>query len=135
MSHENKLHGYFETELFRSQLDDAELDRVVLGSDCADWFKSRLVGTVAASEPVQEDFGWVLPVTLSGQSLWLMVQKWHTTDHGWHVWIEPRGLLARIQRARAAAGATELRSALDRLAASEPRMGGIRWVFDPKELE
>lgn len=135
LSHENKLHGYFETDMFRWQLDDADLDRVVLGEDCAGWFKSRLVEVAEAGEPVQEDFGWVLPVTIAGQNLWLMLQKWHTTDHGWHVWIEPKGLLARVQWTRSAAAATELRDAIDRLAAGEPRMGGIRWVAGPEELE
>lgn len=135
MSHENKLHGYFETQLFRFQLDDADLDRVMLGRDCAEWFKSRLVGTAEAGEPVEEDFGWVLPVTIAGQSLWLMLQKWHTTERGWHIWIEPRGLVARIQRTRFAAAATELRDAIDRLLVGETRMGGIRWVAGPGELE
>jgi len=135
MSHENKLHGYFETDMFLSGLDDADVDRVMLGHDCAEWFKSRLVGTADVGEPVQESYGWASSVTIAGRSLWLMLQKWHTTERGWHVWIEPRGLLARVQRARAAAGVPELRRALDRIAANEPRVGGIRWVHDPAELE
>jgi len=129
------LHGYFETEMFRSHLDDAELDRVVLGSDCANWFKSRLGGTAVTGEPVQEDYGWVLPVTIAGQNFWFMLQKWHTTYHGWHVWIEPRDLLARVLGKRSAAAATLLRDAVDRFLLEDPRITGISWVADPKELE
>lgn len=129
------LHGYFETEIFRWELEDAELDRVTLGEDCAHWFKAGLRAAAVTGEPVQEDWGWVLPVTLEGQKLWLMLQKWHSTERGWHVWIESRGALAWLWRQRSHTAAVRLRELVQRLLTDETRVSGLRWVESVDALD
>ena len=131
----HQLHAYFETEMFCSELHDRDIDQVVLGGDCAKWFRSRLAPDRDTGEPIQEDWGWVLPVTVAGQGLWFMIQKWHTTDRGWHVWIEPRGLLSRIFGSRFGAAAVRLRDTADRLLTNEPRVNALRWVGEAGDLE
>jgi hypothetical protein len=128
------LHAYFETQLFVAELDDAEADRGMLGSDCADWFRSRLAGAAEIGEAVRESWGWAVPVVIAGQSLWLMLQKWHSTEHGWHVWIEPRGLLGRVLAGRSMGPALRLRDTLNRVLADEPRVSKLEWVADANAL-
>jgi hypothetical protein len=129
------LHGYFETEIFRWELEDAEVDRVTLGEDCARWFKSGLRAPAVAGEPVQEDWGWALPTTLEGQQLWLMLQKWHSTERGWHVWIEPKGAFSWLWRQRSRAAAVRLRDLVERLLMDETRVSGLRWVESVEALD
>ena len=129
------LHGYFETEMFRSELEDADVDRVILGEDCVRWFESGVRLTATTGEPIQEDWGWVLPVTLEGQQLWLMLQKWHTTELGWHVWIESRGIRSWLSRKRSQAAAGLLRELVHRLITAERRVSKLRWVESVEALD
>lgn len=128
------LHAHFETELFVAELDDAEMGDVVLGADCADWLKVRLAGVAETGVAVQESWGWALPVVIAGQPLWLMLQKWYATERDWHVWIEPRGLLARLLTARSNAAALRLRDTVNRVLADEPRVSKLEWVADANAL-
>ena len=129
------LHGYFETEMFRWELEDADVDRVILGEDCAEWFKSGLRTAGVSGEPVQEDWGWVMPVTLEGQPLWFMLQKWHSTQLGWHVWIEPKGMRSWLSSKRSQAAAVLLRDLVHRLLTDDTRVSQLRWVESVEALE
>lgn len=128
-----ELHAYFETDMFQSELDDKDFDRTVLGEDCASWFRSSLK-EVEPGEPIREDWGWALSVKLEGQNAWVMLQKWHATTRGWHVWVEPRGLAAQILRGRSGAALARLRDLVDRVISAEPRIEGLTWVADPGDL-
>lgn len=134
-SRQQQFHAYFETEMFRIESDDSELDKHPLGEDLARWFGSKLKPGYSVGEPVSEDWGWALPIACDGQNLWLMLQKWHSTERGWHVWLEPRGLLSSLFKRRTRVATGRARDAIGRVLANEHQVEGLRWLSNPEELE
>ena len=76
----------------------------------------------------------MLPVTLEGQNLWLMLQKWHGTERGWQVWIEARGIRSWLSRKQSHRAAARLRELVHQLL-MDTRVKNLRWVASVEALE
>jgi hypothetical protein len=130
-----KLHAHFETGMFRTESDDLELDERPLGENLAHWIGSKLESDCTVGDPISEDWGWALPIAIDGKNLWLMLQKWLSTERGWHVWIERRGLLSHFLKQRSSVVTLRACEALDRILASEHQVSGLQWFSSPEDLE
>jgi hypothetical protein len=124
------MHLFFKTDKFRQVLDDDEIGRVVLGEDCLEWFRAQLSirNEMMTQRLVFEDWGWTMGLTVNGLQLWLNVQDWSFEQpQTWHLWIEPRGILARIRTGRYAAARTRLRQVIDEAISHEAAIREPRW--------
>jgi len=124
------MHVRFKTERFRQVLDDDEIDRVVLGEDCIEWLRAELSGRggVVTEFPVGEDWGYTMAVTVDGSKLWINAQDWSfQQEQTWHVWIEPRGILARMNAGRHAGATSRLRQLIGDVLAGDSAIRDVRW--------
>ena len=124
------MHAYFKTEKFRQDLNDDEIGTVVLGQDCIEWLQSRLDSHdgIATAPPVFEDWGWTMALSVNGSNLWVNVQDW-SFEQGktWHLWMEPRGIVARITGSRHKAASTRLHQVTDEILSGDPAIHEVRW--------
>jgi hypothetical protein len=124
------MHAFFKTDKFRQVLDDDEIDRVVLGEDCIEWLRVQLSNgkSVVAKRPIYEDWGWTMALTVDGAQLWLNVQDWSFEEgQTWHLWLEPRGVLIRLNPGRYAAASKLLRQLLDEVLSADSAIREVRW--------
>jgi hypothetical protein len=124
------MHAYFTTEKFRQEVADDEIDKVVLGEDCIAWLRSQLdrCPGIATERPLFEDWGWTMALSVDGSPLWVNVQDWSfERARTWHLWAEPRGLLARLIASRHRTASGRLRQLLDEILSAEQAIRDLRW--------
>ncbi len=124
------MHVCFKTDKFRQVLNDDEIDSVVLGEDCIEWLWVQLSkgNDVVAQRPLGEDWGWTMALALDGAQLWINVQDWSfEKEQAWHLWMEPRGILARINPSRHAAASKLLRQLIDEVLSGDSAIREVRW--------
>jgi hypothetical protein len=128
------MHAYFKTSKFRQVLDDDEIDRVILGEDCVEWLRAQLSShkDIVTKSPILEDWGWTMALSLDGSELWMNVQDWSfEREQTWHLWIEPRGILARINTRRLAAASRRLRELIEEVLSGDAEIREVRWSQAP----
>lgn len=83
----------FETDRFRNDQPDDEIDQWFLGEDVARWLHDGLVqceNVTSTCTPLEEDWGWTFGVRLARTRFWVNIWNMHT----WIVGLEVRsGLL------------------------------------------
>jgi hypothetical protein len=124
------MHAYFRTDRFRQELTDDEVDAVVLGEDCLQWLSSLLKSQpgIATERPIFEDWGWTMALSVNGSQLWVNVQDWSfEQSQTWHLWVEPRGIVARIRTGRHKDASARLRQAIDHALSADPAIREVRW--------
>lgn len=128
------MHAYFKTDKFRQELNDDEVDAVVLGKDCADWLQFQLCSheDIATERPVFEDWGWTMALSVKGSQFWINVQDWSfEQSQTWHLWTEPRGIVARvltrIRSSRHKAASTRLRRVIGEVLSGDPAIREVCW--------
>ena len=106
----------FDTELFRKDQPDDEIDQWFLGEDLATWLHDRLIeneNVTSGCTPVEEDWaGWTFGVRVSG--VWFWVNIWNVRT--WIVGLEAKpGLFGMFRKARAATSVNALRRIIDQV--------------------
>jgi len=96
----NGLYVAFNTDLFRNDIPDDEIDQWFLGEDLAEWLHdglTRQASVISTCAPIEEDGGWTFGVRASNTRFWINIWNMRT----WIVGLEPKpGLLGALRRER-----------------------------------
>jgi len=114
----NASHVAFDTDLFRNEQPDEEIDQWFLGEDLAKWLHHELIrhdNITSTFEPIEEDWGWTFGVRVSDTRFRINIWNLHT----WIVGLEVKpGLLGVFHKARTAIAVTALQSMVDQMLAT-----------------
>jgi hypothetical protein len=92
----------FKTDLFLFRQRDEDIDRWIVGGDCAGWFYARLLPVNRIRpfcEPVMEDWGWTFAVSINGVRVWVNVWPFYEIENCWLFGVEAKKRLLRRQAA------------------------------------
>ena len=104
----------FETDRFRNEQPDDEIDLWFLGEDLAKWLHERLVvqpQITSTCEPVEEDWGgWIFGVRVEGIRFW--IRTWNTRT--WVVGLQAKpGLLWVFRQTQTATATAALKGTVE----------------------
>jgi hypothetical protein len=116
----------FDTNVFRTEQTDAEIDNFLLGGDLAEWLHAELCrqnDVTSHWEPLEEDWGWTFGVRAAGAKFWINI--WHADS--WIIGLEMKpGLLGVFRRAKTAGALSALQNIVSRVLAT-PDSKNVKW--------
>ena len=122
----NGPHVAFETDRFRNDQPDDEIDQWFLGEDLAQWLHNGLTrqeDVTSTCGPLEEDWGWTFGVRVSGTRFWINI--WN--NRTWIVGLEAKpGLLRVFHRERTGKATAHLQQLVGRMLAA-PDFRNVAW--------
>jgi hypothetical protein len=116
----------FETDRFRNDQPDDEIDQWHLGGDLAKWLHEGLVRqehVTSRCDPLEEDWGWTFGIRVIDTRFWINIYNVRI----WIVGLEAKlGLLAPFLKKRTAKAIALLKELVDALLAT-PEFGNVGW--------
>lgn len=123
----------FRTELFLYEQPDDQIDRWLVGGDCAGWIYARLLPlpTIAHDwHPAMEDWGWYASVLAdeSNTSIGMLFYAWPFLDNSWLIGLQPRKKLFRKLPSAVMRGAVDcVADGIDHILTSDDRFESFGW--------
>jgi hypothetical protein len=124
----------FRTELFLDEQREEDIDQWLLGGDCAGWFYVRLlsIGSIRRSlEPVMEDWGWIFDVKVDQVEVRVLVWCYFPIKNCWLFSVQaPKGLLRRQPQEARERAEQQIKDAVERIMAADPRFVKHQWFAE-----